>query len=91
LHSTTTGGVTTEFLYDGDRLVAEYSGSTMLRRYVHGPGVDEPIVWYEGANLSDRRHLIADRQGSIIAEDGASVARVRVIFPAQANRKKKSA
>ena len=41
--------VTTEFLYDGDRLVAEYdpsrsAGNQLLRRYVHGPGVDEPIV-----------------------------------------------
>lgn len=39
-------------------------------------GVVEPIVWYEGSNLSDRRHLITDRQGSIVAEDGASVERV---------------
>jgi hypothetical protein len=21
----------------------------VLRRYVHGPGADEPLVWYEGA------------------------------------------
>ncbi len=76
LHSTTASGATTEFLYDGDRLVAEYNGSgTTLRRYVHGPGVDEPIVWYEGSGLTDRRHLITDRQGSVIAEDGASVVR----------------
>ena len=37
-----------------------------LRRYVHGPGVDEPLVWYEGAGVADRRWLHADRQGSII-------------------------
>ena len=37
-----------------------------LRRYLHGPGVDEPLVWYEGAGVADRRWLHADRQGSII-------------------------
>jgi len=30
---------------------------------VHGPGADEPLVWYEGTNL---RWLHSDRQGSII-------------------------
>ena len=36
-------------LYDGADLVAEYNGAgTLQRRYVHGPGVDEPLVWYEG-------------------------------------------
>jgi len=63
---------TTNFLYDGPRLVAEYSGSgTVLNRYAHGPGVDEPIVWYNGSSTSpsaaNRRWLIANQQGSIIA------------------------
>ena len=39
----------------------------MPRRYVHGPGTDEPLVWYEGAGTSDRRFLHADERGSIIA------------------------
>ncbi|MBH9751054.1 RHS repeat-associated core domain-containing protein, partial [Clostridioides difficile] len=33
----------------------------------HGDGVDEPLVWYEGAGTGGRRYLHADRQGSIIA------------------------
>jgi YD repeat-containing protein len=50
LRTYTPGGVATDFLHDGDRLSAEYtSGGALLRRYVHGPGVDEPLVWYEGA------------------------------------------
>jgi len=33
---------TTRFLYDGDRLIAEYNSSgSLLRRYVHGIAVDE--------------------------------------------------
>jgi len=67
LRQNAAGGVTTDFLYDGDRLVAEYNGTTLLRRYAHGAGVDEPVVWYNGATLTDRRWLIVDRQGSIIA------------------------
>ncbi len=71
-------GNTTQFLYDGDRLVAEYNGSgTLLRRYVHGPGADEPLLWYEGSTLATRRGLFANHQGSITAvadANGNSVA-----------------
>lgn len=57
----------TQFLYDGDELVAEYSSAgTVLRRYIHGLRTDDPILWYEGAGLSDRRSLQTDHQGSII-------------------------
>jgi len=58
----------TLFFYDGNRLIGERSyANPLLRRYVHGPGVDEPIVWYEGAGLSDRRWLHTDERGSITA------------------------
>jgi RHS repeat-associated protein len=55
-YQTATSGTTTatRFLYDGSRLVAEYDGSgNLLSRYVHGPGVDEPLVWYQaGAGMT---------------------------------------
>jgi RHS repeat-associated protein len=74
----TIAGVTTQFLYDGDRLVAEYttgSPGTVVRRYVHGAGIDEPLVWYEGATLDDRRWLHADERGSVLAStDSAGAA-----------------
>ncbi len=63
----------TNFDYVGDKLVRE-SGSTIQRRYVWGPGVDEPLVWYEGADTSDRRWLHADERGSVIAVTNASGA-----------------
>lgn len=44
----------------------------MLRRYAHGAAVDEPITWYEGAGLTDRRTLHADERGSIIAISNSS-------------------
>lgn len=66
----TSGGTasTTRFLYDSDDLVAEYDGSgNLLRRYVHGSGDDDPLVWYEGAGVSAPRYLYSDHQGSIVA------------------------
>ena len=62
--------------YEGGQLVAEYSlaaaNAPILRRYVPGPGTDEPVVWYEGAGLTDRRWLHADEQGSIVAVSDGS-------------------
>jgi RHS repeat-associated protein len=80
LYQVTSGGVTTRFVYDGDRRIAEYNGSTLLRRYVHGAGVDEPLVWYEGSAVSSatRRYLHADHQGSIVAVSNPSGAMQQV-------------
>lgn len=73
LYQATSGSSVTQFLYEGDRLVAEYSNTGVpLRRYAHGPGVDNPVVWYEGAGLSDRRWLHADERGSILASSDSS-------------------
>ena len=71
---------TTRFVYDGDRLVAEYSSSGVLQRsYVHGVGVDEPLVWYEGAvSSANRRYLHADHQGTIVAVAGTSGSKIEV-------------
>ena len=74
LRTTTASSTTTTYLYDGDRLVAEYNGSTLLRRYVHGAGVDTPIVWYEGSGLTTRNWLHGNEQGSIIATSNGSAA-----------------
>lgn len=71
----TVGGSTTRMFYDGQSLIAEYDGSnTLQRRYVHGPGTDEPLIWYEGTGLSTRRFYHADERGSIVATSDASGA-----------------
>ena len=67
------GAATTRFEYLGPRLVIERDGAgTILRRYVHGPGNDEPLVWYEGAGLTSKRWLHTDERGSVIAVTDAS-------------------
>ena len=66
LYETSGASGTLRFLYDGDELVAEYTTSgALVRRYVHGAGADDPVLWYEGAGLTDPRSLQADVQGSI--------------------------
>ncbi len=67
----TSGGAsgTTQFLYDGDALVAEYNAAgALLRRYVHGEGMDKPLVTYEGSSVgaANRRYFHVDTQGSVI-------------------------
>ncbi len=58
--------------YDGSDLITEMVSGAIRRRYVHGPGADEALVWYEGAGTADRRWLIADERGSIVAVTNAS-------------------
>ena len=68
-----TSATRTDFLYDGSTMIAEYNNSGALtRRYVHGVGVDAPVVWYEGSGTNDRRWLHADERGSIVAISNAS-------------------
>ncbi|WP_230781758.1 RHS repeat domain-containing protein [Sphingomonas sp. Leaf37] len=52
--------------YVGTRAVSEINGG-IQRRYVYGPGDNEPLVWYEGASTNDRRYLHADERGSIVS------------------------
>jgi RHS repeat-associated protein len=73
LESSTLNGSKTNFLYDGDELVAEYNGSgTVTRRYVHGLGEDDPQVMYIGSGTTNAKYLLADERGSIIAETNSS-------------------
>ena len=69
LYEWSAGGMAaTRSLYDGASIFGEYNASGALqRRYVLGPAIDEPTVWYEGSGTSDRRWLVADERGSISA------------------------
>ncbi|MFM0047294.1 RHS repeat-associated core domain-containing protein [Paraburkholderia sediminicola] len=71
---------TTNLLNDGTKLVAEYdsTGNTVLRRYVQGPAVDNPLVWYEGSGTTSKSWLYSDQLGSVVATANASGARTAV-------------
>jgi RHS repeat-associated protein len=63
------------FDYDGNEVVLESdtsTGTVIRRRFVRGPGVDEPLVWYEGSGTSDRRFLHADERGTIVGVTDSS-------------------
>ena len=73
LLSLSKNGNSAKFLYDGADLIAEFSSSgAVQRRYVHGPSVDEPLLWYEGSGFSNKRFLHADQTGSVIATTSSS-------------------
>jgi RHS repeat-associated protein len=79
----TSGGSsgTTFFAYDGDHIAAEYDANgVLLRRYVYGPGTDEPVVWYEGSAVqsTNRRYFHANHQGSVVAVTDGTGATLEV-------------
>ncbi|MES2450158.1 MAG: RHS repeat-associated core domain-containing protein [Pseudomonadota bacterium] len=52
--------------WDGNALVTEHQGGVIAKRYVHGAGVDEPLVAYSGSGTGSRNWLDADERGSIV-------------------------
>ena len=64
LASVSGGGRISSFLYSGEDLVGEYDGAgALVRRTLHGPGTDEPLVVHENGA---RKWLYADALGSIV-------------------------
>ncbi|HEX8239200.1 MAG TPA: RHS repeat-associated core domain-containing protein [Allosphingosinicella sp.] len=56
------------FVYDGERVVEEYDAAgNRPRVYVHGVGVDEPLVLYEMTGGPVHRFYHTDHQGSVVA------------------------
>jgi RHS repeat-associated protein len=62
-------GTKTYFLYDGDNLVAEYQNGVMTKRYVHGDGMQAPLISYDGGSITNSsiQFLHTNHQGSVIA------------------------
>ena len=48
-------------------MVAENASGSLARRYVHGPGIDEPLLRYEGSGTTDKTWLYVAHLGSISA------------------------
>ncbi|HST35422.1 MAG TPA: RHS repeat-associated core domain-containing protein [Allosphingosinicella sp.] len=73
LYETVGGASTTRMAYDGENAIAEYNGANAVqRRYVYGPGGDEPLLRFEGSGTSTPVYYNQDERGSVIAQsDGA--------------------
>lgn len=66
--SYTVNGTTIRYLSDGIKEIADYTSSgTLLRRYVHGLGVDEHLVMYSGTSLTSKQYYHTDHQGTTVA------------------------
>ena len=67
----TIGGVRTEYVYDGDQVIAEYddSGGSMqlARKFIYGPGIDEPICMIDVAGGGALYYYHFDGLGSVVA------------------------
>ena len=68
--SKTVNGTVTKYVYDGARVIAEYDGAgQLLRKYVYGPGLDEPVMMQVG---TARYYYLFDSLGSVIGLTDAS-------------------
>ena len=60
-----TNGLVTDYVYDGDRIIAEYGvAGQLLRKYVYGPRIDEPVVMISQAQTL---FYSFDGLGSVVA------------------------
>jgi len=58
----------TRYCYDGDQVIAEYDGNgALVRKYVYGPGIDEPICMIDVADNNAIYYYHFDRLGSVVA------------------------
>ncbi|MEM6555043.1 MAG: RHS repeat-associated core domain-containing protein [Pseudomonadota bacterium] len=62
----TDGTGITQYVHAGDMEIAEYSGSTVLHRYVPGHSVDQRVAWVN-VSASETHYYHANRQGSVQA------------------------
>ena len=66
----------TRYCYDGDQIIAEYSGAgTLLRKFVYGPGIDEPICLIDVAG-GNKYYYHYDGLGSVVALSNSAGTRV---------------
>ncbi|MFZ5617591.1 MAG: RHS repeat domain-containing protein [Pseudomonadota bacterium] len=83
----TTGSSTMRYLYDGANIIGEYSSTnTLQRRYVHGPGVDNPILCLaSGTNkchalaaAGAKSWMLGDERGTVIAytDDSGAIEQI---------------
>ncbi|MBI9019305.1 MAG: hypothetical protein JEZ07_18790, partial [Phycisphaerae bacterium] len=62
------GTATTSYVYDGTQVIAEYQGITLKKKYIYGPGIDQPIALiYVDGNTETWYYYLQDSLGNVIA------------------------
>jgi RHS repeat-associated protein len=74
------GELITSYVYDGDNCIAEYDiNSNLKRKYIYGPGVDQPICMMEAtASPAATYYYHFDALGSVVALTNSSGNTVEV-------------
>ncbi len=70
--SKTVGGTTTRYVYDGDQIVAEYENSSLARKFIYGPGIDEPICMIDVTDSNTVYYYHFDGSGPVVTLSNTS-------------------
>jgi RHS repeat-associated protein len=66
-------GFSTRYVYDGAHVIAEYDGNNnLLRKYMYGPGIDQPVCMIEVADANAVYYYHFDALGSVVALSDAA-------------------
>jgi len=66
-------GYSTRYVYDAGHVIAEYDGNNnLLRKYIYGPGIDQPVSMIEVADSNAAYYYHFDALGSVVALSNAS-------------------
>ena len=59
----------TQYTYDGEQIIADYNAfsGVLVRKYVYGPGIDEPICMIDVQNGNAMYYYHYDGLGSVVA------------------------
>jgi RHS repeat-associated protein len=66
------GGVTRTYVYDGEDTLEERLTTGTVYRYVHGPGIDEPLARTDAGSVA--AYYLADHLASVVQETSATGA-----------------
>ena len=66
-------GTARKYCHDGEQVISEYDNSgTLLRKFVYGPGIDEPICMIDVADNNAVYYYHRDGLGSVVAISDAN-------------------
>jgi RHS repeat-associated protein len=61
------GSYIVKYVYDGGHVIAEYDNSNLLRKYIYGARVDEPVCMLDVADNNKAYYYHFDGLGSVVA------------------------
>jgi uncharacterized protein RhaS with RHS repeats len=61
------GSYIVKYVYDGGHVIAEYDDSSLLRKYIYGARVDEPVCMIDVADNNAAYYYHFDGLGSVVA------------------------